>query len=571
MADKFASLIPSGPGRVIAKIFTNLMPLLAMPVLILAAFVKQGLYESSAAWWNTWVAPQWFEKAKMRAPIFLSTKVKALSHFLTEHSDNIFRAILAVGIIILTILGYYSWAVLAAVTIIYHMFDSQGLIPRKLSLFMERYLPIMASLGFIFTGAIIAQVAAVIHIAATIFSRFSHFFQVKADHLVRKYAKTPGYSIAELEAPLVPRELSYEEIQALLKSTGSDLAVSPAHYTKGLINFKDKLEEDFAFAFLETACASISWETPLLIKGLLEDERLMAFMAKKLSGISSHELKESFHTHFSTIASLENMSFDQYAREWIKQQMHILVQILEGKVTLKDQQVDVDDALHMCAQTVSLLKARIEQKQSLQMLQESLISLAIEGGDYCARGIKRACSELLSILIAAQNEPDPLKNYENKIYASLIRKRDQMVEETYEIHIKPHLPARIADKERTFAMYRLILSFGFSPLTPFERQEIGLSNLILWWSMASLRRAMFESYEQELLFPQTESQKKRVFENIGSPPLYLEVVIKNNSQLTSLQKAELIERIHTLQNTSSQQNLHYFALASLHILQLKNL
>lgn len=572
VADKYISLIPAGAFRTTAKVFSNILPLLALPVLMVAGAVKQGLYEIYASRWNKWQAPTWLQKIKLQLPESLSSRTRAVYSFMAEHAGDIFRVMFATSLVALAILGHYAFAAGGAVALIYTVLDSRGLIPRKISLFMERYMPVVAAVGILFTGIVVAQIAAIAQIVATIFSRFNHFFQAKLDLLLRKITSISGYCIEELEAPLVQKELSYAEIKAIMHASPSDFIVNPAHYTKGLSDNSLSLREDHEFETLERLFNQIEWPLTVLKKRLKDDDRFIDFMTQKLPDVTKTELKSSFEVYLGIIAARENISADQYAHQWIQKQMHTLVQVLQGKAPLQGQQVDLDDAIHMCAKIIPLLEAKAALRQDVLTLQDGLIKLAVEGGNYCARGVKRACDELLETLVSTQEETDPVKNYEHKVYAGLIGVRKRIIQKAYEIILKPVLPESIAHDTHTFDIYRLMLTFGFSPLTQFEREEVGLSNLIGWWSMAFLRNLMMEEYEKRLL-----SFEEDVFKSIGEVYLgpYLASLIENNTQLTPQQKEELRETYIDLSRDESsslshiEQSWRLLALTQLGILKLK--
>src|SRR5262249_47998913 len=150
----------------------------------------------------------------------------------------------------------------------------------------------------------------------------------------------------------------------------------------------------------------------------------------------------------------------------------------------KGWQVDLDDAIANCGKILAYVQKLDPVKDRIE-IEDILLKLACEGGEYCARGVKRASSELMSHIVnkSAKFNLDPDKVYEMQLHQALLDQRSQLVQQQYNKIAQYALslyPDAIKNDVHLFDVYRIYLSLGVIPLTDFERQKIGIGHLMGW-------------------------------------------------------------------------------------------
>ena len=119
------------------------------------------------------------------------------------------------------------------------------------------------------------------------------------------------------------------------------------------------------------------------------------------------------------------MSKEAFLTEQLRLQFHDFVSILCKEKAAKGNALDLQDAIESCR----AILAYLNHAPSSIEVEDILIKLAIEAGDYCARGIKRTSAEIHSGLVTKDN--DPQKTYELTIRSHLQNVRQQIMQNTY--------------------------------------------------------------------------------------------------------------------------------------------
>jgi hypothetical protein len=122
-------------------------------------------------------------------------------------------------------------------------------------------------------------------------------------------------------------------------------------------------------------------------------------------------------------------------------------------------------------------------------LEDGLLQLAVEGGGYCARGIKRVSSNMiteqllphlrLKKLGSAASNLDPIKAYELNLLQSLQNVRGRAVESFY-AKITEEFPSTLKSDVHIMDLYKIALMTGLMPLTENERWNFDLSAYQIW-------------------------------------------------------------------------------------------
>lgn len=531
---KLVSFLPETALKTAAKVACNIAPLVFLPVNYFFATVAQGNYKKDAEWWNA--------KFPLKLPENLGPLIKSISHFFAEYSSDMLRVAMIVGSIAIIALGcpYFGGATLVALA--YEAIDSRGWIPRKISLFMERYMTIVSLTGLaIAGGSIIIQIGAIIALPSHIFPSFSKFIQQKIDLVARKCFKITGRpALQELEAPLVEKKnLSFNDIQQILNAEESQFELNPAHFSKSACHSSDfprnRNFEEFSHLF-----EKINWEEhyPVVFRKLADDrERFIDFLANELPDVVKkeelllpsredmakkypeldvdalnikirefgEERRQKIDSYIETLAKKQNMTKEQYAAHFIKKNMRYLIDLLKGKIGMRvaGQQQDLDEAIENCSIILPHLHSLFSQGKMIE-LEDALLKLSVEG-NYCGRGIKVVSHDIVrGILQEGIKNVDPeainpIKDYEVQIRQSLQNQRQTLVEKTFQTVFKDAIlskfPNTVKDDVHFFDAYRIYLTFGFIPLTKYERESIGVAEIISWEFYSHFYQHMLKDYD----------------------------------------------------------------------------
>ena len=223
-------------------------------------------------------------------------------------------------------------------------------------------------------------------------------------------------------------------------------------------------------------------------------------------------------------------------------------------------------------------------------IEDTILKLAVEGGEYCARGVKRASREIINgILQGSQGQSkDPIENYETQLRQSLEMDRMKIMTSLYQHFIgvlakglkygaksgseieevtDQHAVAAAQDVH-TLDLYRIAFALGFVPLTEYERNSIGVAELNLWgnpmYMFREFRMQMYHIYQNHLNDTIKELGTLNFFN-------YIHSVIKTNPKLNEEQITEIVEKLTernsetwTVEETESK--FHRLALVMLGIL-----
>ena len=517
------------------KLLCNIGPILAIPFGFLNAAVKHHDYESLAKVYNS---KRW---ALIKLPKTLYSWVSKPLAFLAEYGGDVIQVAIIASSVALIGLGQaaYGGAILTALT--YGYIDRKGFIPRKVSLFIERYMPMISTLGVLAGGTLLARVFVAMSVSSVLAPFSVHrYLQQRVDAIARFILRIQGPSLKEMDAPVVKNmKMSYEEICQILESHAVDYEVNPAHCSKPAICL-DQLPSNKKFEHFLKLFDTIKWEQhySLIVHKLKDDDRFIDFLRTNSTFKNKPELTfEDISACIEELAKKSKMSKEKYAVAWVRQEMATFVDILQGKRRAQGMQHDLAEAIEPCEKILAYL---LTLNQSVE-LEDALLKLAIEGGNYCALGIKRASNEILrGILLTRKGKEtkhDNPDDYEPQLLQALQNRRHHIVQAFYkETAEMLKVPAKAADDTHGFDIYRSYLCLGFYPLTPFERRQMGLTEILAWEGYSTTRRRLYENYQENLV---------DAFQEVGAAhfPIYMRNMIHNNERLTEEQKEELIARL----------------------------
>jgi hypothetical protein len=525
------------------------------------AAVKQGHYEDGVKALNA-VTRNSLPRLADRLPEKLSERTTALFGYLAEHSGDIATSAMILGTAALPILGnvYFAGAMLTPIT--YQAIDSRHWVPRRISLFMENYMPTVASAATLVGGGPIMQVISALHLSS--FSpTFNKFLHSKLDTLAKNVFHLTGPSLQEIDAPLVVnKELSFDIINNILNcDDSSPFTINPAHCSKWACDLK-KLATNNEFSKYLELFEKIDWSSKYssLKTAFRDDDRFLDFLEITFPGKT--DFYENFDSYVTELAINSSLNTKEvYLANQLKNQMIQLIKVLKGESRATGSQRDTEEAIENCSQILAhLLQKNWDVPIEKIELEDTILKLAVEGGEYCARGVKRTSREIVNGILYGPQGQDPVESYEIQLRQSLEMGRMKIMTCLYQDFIgvvvkgikygagsgrqigqvtDPHAVATAQDVH-TFDFYRLAFALGFVPLTEYERSSIGINDLNLWgnpmYGFREFRLQMYHTYQRRLHDLINELGGINFFN-------YIHSVIKTNLKLSEEQKTDLIEKL----------------------------
>lgn len=593
--------IPEPSLRILAKVCNNTLPAASVALCPIFAAVKQGHYEGLVKGIKTNIGPKLSSITNL-LPDKLSEGTTTVINYLAENTGDIMRMSMLATAAAMPFLGssYYAGAIIAPV--VYEAMDSWNWIPRKVSLFIENYMPIATDIVLLAGGGLMGRIAS----AASLLYNFSNSrpLHQKIDNYNQYYSSCvlPPSSMSSQEQTItiedvdsqwvISNVLSYNEIEKILEDGEMDYMINPAHCSKSLVDFS-KLPEDCDFSKLILFLNKVDWEKryPLLKHSFFDDDR---FIDELKTCFPKNYCKENFEEYITQLANKKNVSKEKFLAGRLHEQMGCFIDILNGKVRVKGSQQDLQDTILNAAKILGYLNGLDLKIKSQQIeLEDILIKLAVEGGEYCGRGLKRASGEILNGIIAATCKGHAFNPYEFRLLFSLQQSRERIAQGMYQKYIEivvraikegvqTHVSLRSSTTDKTSVkaaqdvhtaeLFFHLFAFGFIPMTENERNRISMQDIIMWGSPFQIyrpfRNEMYKNYYRELDATVRENGEQ-------SFSAYIRDVIVRNPLLSEEKKEAVMEKFTSCNNGmwsvwETHEKFHRLMLVMLGIIRRKN-
>lgn len=489
--------------------------------------------------------------------------------------------------IALSILGQTFFARGLLVGLTYGILHNYSWIPRKVHLFKETWSPLIESVGMLYTGTLFNRIYAIFQ-GLSFFPSCKYFLQGKLDLFMSQ--KRDPFLFDKHGEPLLididksfnrPKDLTYEEIENIKKQRYENLM---SFIEKGIVAWNSPhftnpigvdLPGDHDFDKLLSSFKRVDWADSkrfsILERKLLAEDRFIDFIHEQLPHLTKKEIKRNISSYIEILAKKEGISNKEYAIKWVTEQMSILVDILNDKKTGKGSQQNLLYAIDTGSKIVFYLEQIKKNTGKKIEYEDILLKLALEAGNYCNIGIKRAFDEIYTQILyehfkqldsdVEQLNPD-LEQFELKLLYSLEDCRYKIVAGKYQQAL--HVMAKNGQGQglQDIHLFNLItqcLKLGFYPLTKEERKSFGLTGLVYWTGvMKPMLTVLYTQYEEKLFSK---------IEEVGNESNYiLYKVIGDNRNLDKSQKEELA---NWYSNISGEDNYEDITLKSRILLLLK--
>lgn len=475
-------------------------------------------------------------------PVRFSKIVKEGLIFAYENLSEIVRVAIVVAGAVLLFFGHTAMAAGALLALTYEMLDHDlGVIPQKVSLFIEKWMPTISMMGLLIVGSPITQIMAggFLLLQIPVVQTFVHH---KVSKVVRKAmlsimdplimwfganigerrgvppqvyqmveAMTNFHQLEECEAPFVQQKnMNGEQIREILQGNDREYEINPPSLTRDVRPLL-QLEENHNFGLLMDLWAEIGarWiqEYPRLLKRLADDKRFIVFLRQRFPEARRFYFELDRRNNFlnpqeqyqrawgayetdiegwiDVLAQEQNISKEQFVVNYLQDQLRNYVDKISGNRPIEGEQKYLEGAI---ANTSKILPFLLRPDVQRIDLEDAMLKLAVEGGNYCSLAMWRASNEVLQTFTAPMvarldEEMDPNQRFENEIMRGFQEGRLRAMQGAFqEIMRVFRSNEQLQDTSEDVHIYMSVLRSlkrGFYPLTEEEQKDFSMLDLLL--------------------------------------------------------------------------------------------
>ncbi len=547
-----------------------------------------------------------------RLPLHIPTRLSRFSiralHFINDNLSNIIRVALVSMSVALVYFGSIAMAAGAIIAVSYEYLNHDlGVIPAKVALFMEQWMPTISMVGLLIVGSFTTQITAAITLLLTVpsvnlwvhqqlsnqirnvmisiknalINWYTKKEPSKAERMKEESKELDAFPrLAECDAPLVQRNgMALSEIEAILDAEENTFEINPAHLTKDLrppLN----LPENRNFSELVRLWDTLEkkWLEPRvserLCKKLIDDKRFIQFMQKRFPEAKlfhyernwrfddaenvkkAREAKENhtlaFREWIGILAKESGNTPEAYIAGWVRQQLQHYVGKLKRERPTEGEHRFLEVAIHNTAKVLPFL---LDPKLNTIYLEDNLVKLAVEAGDYCALASWRASREALesftSTLPMVDTKGNPLSAqaaFASDVYLTLQKARLRSIDAGYQMFVsglqKKEEMRDVAEDIHTYTALTRAMKRGFYPLEANDMREFGLSELLIKETGGLVAQVgLMKQYKTQIPTMMTELSIDRSNAKKNHVLTYLRTWVQENQVLSSEDKKKLLDRL----------------------------
>lgn len=527
---RISGLFPQHHFQPLTQTLCRVIPWLIIPINLYAASIASSNYQCEAP-----VDQTILNRFKFKIAQGHNISLK----FIAKHLGEVTYIAMVTGSVALIILGdpLYGVPLLAALT--YQIIDRK--IYREISLSIERWMPFVCEIETLINGSMLDRTI-VIFDALEYCSNYlsislSIFLIEKTDQLFHLIFNLETPTLAEINAPLVVnKELTFDEIRAIIYDTDSKFEFNPAHYSKEVFDSSKLPTESDMTKFKELfTIINEKLSYPIINNKVKDDDHFIAFLNKEFDTVDKATIKKSCEDYITELAKRQNISEEVLVRNWLTEQQIGFVEILTGKRRVDGEQEILDRAISLYKKVLPYLQS-LKDQESWTELGDCLLKLSVEAGTYCADAHEREAKHLVKYAVQAANKTihTPVEDYEFTLREALQNKRLRIVEGFYAKGMENLKLNAIKNDTHTFEALRLTSTWGFCPLPVELEASIDITDIIPWLTLGPKRALLYNNYQKHL---------DQIFKEIGNLRfgVYLSTIINNNPHLNEVQKENILD------------------------------
>lgn len=478
-------------------------------------------------------------------PTRLGGKAVQVLEWVNENMSNVIRAAIIVSGVALLYFGHVAMAVGALAAVTYEYLDHDlGVVPSKVSLFMEKWMPMISMVGLLIVGSLTSKIMASTSLlfmipsvnlwAHQFFSKTARasllslkeplanwFFRGEErnrfDEFAERLERHPV--LGDCDAPLEQRHnMSVEQLEEILSANVEDreqplkdFELNPAHLTKNQDPIL-QLEQNNNFSTLLDLWDGVGerWlqenSFNRLLSRAIDDKRFILFVKERFPEASrffyednlrlGHEEnraarinaqrthREQFIDWISELAREQGVAKEAFLAQWIRLQLGHYVHKLSGDRPIEGERRLLCEAAENTSKIIPFLT---REAASAVEIEDALLKLALEGGDYCALGMRRAATEVLDGFIEplkqeAMEALGPQKAYECEVMSNLQKARLAIIQATYS-DIMSMMSDResLRDTAQDVHLYEMVtkaIRRSFYPMSSDDLRDFSLTGLV---------------------------------------------------------------------------------------------
>lgn len=402
-------------------------------------------------------------------PEKLEWRTTRICHWISNHSGPLMRVVGVISAIAMPVV-FPSFGAGMLLAILYEAAHAGGLVPTNISLFMSKYGGVIASFGMLISGGfwlrlinamIILQafptvscmlqhrlddsikyvIQSLFHFASYVYKKRFNCSLEEHEFFPKNFYKGLQWHLKAFEAPLQRhRQMDYDTIKTIFALGEIDInEIDPAHCSKGVFDIYT-LPENKDFTHLLNHFKKVDWtsryeqvkgkcaedehfqeclqenynttlradQTPITLKALQDQTPTCMYNETLRRWEYSTQGLQTIETCLAQLAQQADLSKEQYLANWVHDRMQGLVDGLLGKIFVpgspEDLQVAKDHVPKIIAYLDSLLGEEMLTKDP--MYEGLLMKMALEGGRYCAAGVKRATLEAVGLIAQQKIQGD---------------------------------------------------------------------------------------------------------------------------------------------------------------------
>lgn len=582
LAQKFIPFIPMAPLRMAAgwTLTAATIPLYLFPIFMNLAknrvfpnrcyphaqtLLHQKIATLQAIEQNYFFSYPILQRILRSCPSSFSERTVKIFDVTERHFGEIVRTTLLVGSVAMAALNQKIYAAGTLSVVAFGYLEQHGYVSTKVSLLMETYMPVLSLCAQLLSGTWLLQLNALLQIICYIPTcqrwiqgHFDRWLLQRIDWMIEKFQAERFIAdetilrritvwqmrsqeirgtatIADIDTPLRPQNLTFAQMKSILGGTAA-IKFDPIHCSK-LTMKEASLQQEWSFQAFQALFDGFDCDKnyPIIRKKCLDDGRFREYLAACLAdeSVTQKVVETNPQRYLAQALDKLHKGEKEFVLAWFREQMQAFVEILTDKKPVTGRQADLVDAKLWCSYILPYLKTL----RSGVEYDDILLKLAVEGGDYCALGIKRASSEIVQGVTSKGLSPieqtrvqtfRALENLRNRCFQSGFKILRETMVAFYGISDKATEDVHFID------MYRKALTLGFYPLTPSERYEVDVTDIFMlnFYKVLLVSPAIYSRYNEEM-----DSEIKAT---IDYNNIYRYILDQfTNSQFSAEQKREL--------------------------------
>jgi hypothetical protein len=485
---------------------------------------------------------------------------KALT-FANQYLSEVVRISLIVSGAVLFYFGSTAMAVGALAAVVYETLDHDlGVIPHKVSLFMEQWMPMISSMGLLIVGGVFSQILAAASLVMMIPSAQVWIHQKVsavlrksmleiADPLIEWFAPRQGGeerpprideflaglraypSLEECDAPFSQRkEMGRAEMDAILNGTDDEYELNPAcftHNVEPVLQLETNTDFNILMQFWDARTDLWLQSYPRLMLKLADDEKFIEFLRTRIPGARPYFFEYDFNngqqnrnqqedaariryrqdidTWITTFAEGQNITKQQFVVNFIREQLQAFIEKLSGTRPIEGERWLLEDTIESVSQIIPFL---LRPDTTAFDIENNLLHLGVDGGNYCALGMHRAASDVLEsytepLILAMLDQLPPSERHEKEVMREYQKARLRAIQGFYSQateFLRGSAQFRnTADDIHLYTFVADTLKRGLYPQTDEERFRFSVPHLL---------------FSDTLLFPFRKILRDEILEHI---------------------------------------------------------